>query len=95
MAKSKPICTNRYVIALIISWGFAGLLSGGEGAATNYFLESAGLVCILLGIYGVSALWQLDRAQTAIVLWAAGIAVIAGVSATPWPIFGLAEKPLT
>jgi hypothetical protein len=81
VAHSKPIYTNRYVIALIISWGFAGLLSGGEGAATNYFLESAGLVCILLGIYGVSALWQLDRARTAIVLSAAGFAVIAGVSA--------------
>ena len=62
VAKSKPICTNRYVIALIISLGFAGLLSGGEGAATNYFLESAGLVCILLGIYGVSAL-AIDRAN--------------------------------
>jgi hypothetical protein len=81
VANSKPICTNRYVIALVIGLGFAGLLSGGEGSANNYFLESAGLVCIVLGLYGVSALWRLDRGRTAIVLWTAGFSVVVAVSA--------------
>jgi hypothetical protein len=81
VANSKPIFTNRYVIALVIGLVFAGLLSGGEGSANNYFLESAGLVSIVIGLYGISALWRLDRGRTAIMLWAAGFAVVAAVSA--------------
>jgi hypothetical protein len=80
VANAKSICSNRYFIALVIGLGFAGLLSGGEGSANNYFLESAGLVCIVVGIYGLDALWRLDRGRMAVVLWAAGLAVIAGVS---------------
>ncbi len=81
VANTKPICSNRYVIALAVGFGFAGLLSGGEGSANNYFLESAGLVSIVLGIYGLSALWERDRCRTAILLWIAGVAVVAAVSA--------------
>ena len=76
-ARSKPICSNRYVIALMISLVFGGLLSGGEGSANNYFLESAGLVCVVVGIYGIDALWRSDQGRTAVVLCIAGFAVIA------------------
>jgi hypothetical protein len=81
VANAKPLFTNRYVIALVIGLGFACFLSGGQGAADNYFLESAGLVSIVFGIYGLGALWRQDQGRTAVVLGAAGFVVAAAVSA--------------
>ena len=92
VAHAKPIGTNRYVIALAISLAFAALLSGGEGSANNYYLESAGLVCIVIGIYGVSTLWELNRARTTTVLWAASLAIIVAVSINTLMYLRAAEK---
>jgi hypothetical protein len=81
VVNSRAIFTNRYVIALAVGLGFASLLSGGEGSANNYFLESAGLASIVIGLYGIDGLRRLDRGRTAIILWGAGFAVVAAVSA--------------
>ena len=66
----------RYVIAGAVATGAATVLSGVEGAWTNYYLEAAALTSALLGLYGINALWKMSREWTSVLLCVASLVTI-------------------
>jgi Dolichyl-phosphate-mannose-protein mannosyltransferase len=74
----------RFAIAAVVAGALAVVLSGFEGATTNYYLETAALASILLGIHGLGALWRISRAWTAVFLLFACIAIGAREASRAW-----------
>jgi hypothetical protein len=72
VAEPRAILNSRYVVAGVFALAFAGILSGSEGASSNYYLDSAALVSMLLAIHGLDGLWRTDRGRTGVLLWLAG-----------------------
>lgn len=65
----------RFALAMAIVWPGAAIMSGVEGASSNFFLEAAALAAIVIGIHGAGALWKRRPALTSLLLWGASAAL--------------------
>jgi len=94
-AVADPACVVRcrYVIAGAFASGVAAVLSGTEGAWSNYYLEPAALASALLGLYGINALWRMSRGWTSVLLWAASLATIVGTTGNALKSIQSQERP--
>jgi hypothetical protein len=80
---SGAIRRCRFALAMVIVWLSAAVMSGVEDASSNFFLESAAIGAIVIGVYGVGALWQRRPDLTSLLLWGTSVAMaISAVSTT-------------
>jgi hypothetical protein len=81
IAEPMAVLRCRYAVAGAMALALAIALSGGEGAATNYYLESAALMSLFLGLYPLTTFWALNRRRTAGILGVIGLVTTVAIGA--------------